>query len=88
MIVADASLVVAALTDAGPIGSWAGELVEHTPVAAPHLLKAEVANILRRAVHHDELSADVAAMAHGDLVDLAVESMPYEPFGFRVWGVA
>lgn len=85
MIVVDASVVVAALVDGGPVGRWAGELLGSAPVAAPHLLKVEVANILRRAVQHGDLSVDGATMAHGDLVDLAVQSVPYEPFASRVW---
>lgn len=85
MIVVDASAVVAALADGGRVGDWAGQLMATEPLTAPHLLKAEVANILRRATHHGDLSVDVASLAHGDLVDLAVESLPYEPFAARVW---
>ncbi len=44
-----------------------------------------MANILRRAVLAGDLSADVAALAHDDLVRLRVELFPYEPHAQRVW---
>jgi predicted nucleic acid-binding protein len=49
-LVVDASFVVAALTDAGPDGRWAEDLVATEHLAAPHLLMVETANILRRTV--------------------------------------
>lgn len=85
MIVVDASVVVAALADGGPVGQWAGDLLGSETIAGPHLLKVEAANIFRRAEQHGHLSVDATAMAHGDLVDLALESLPYEPFATRVW---
>ena len=48
-------------------------------------MPVEVANILRRAAVAGEISADVAAMAHTDLLDLRVELFPYGPFAPRVW---
>lgn len=44
-----------------------------------------MANTLRRAVLAGKLSADVAAMAHANLIDLRVELFPYQPFAGRVW---
>jgi predicted nucleic acid-binding protein len=84
-VVIDASVVVAALADGGPVGTWSEVLLASTPLAAPHLMPAEVSNVLRRLVERSELSADVAALAHGDLLDLRVELFAYEPFGERVW---
>ena len=44
-------------------------------------------NILRRAAAAGVISADVAAMAHADLLDLRVELFPYSPFAARVWAL-
>jgi predicted nucleic acid-binding protein len=84
-LVVDASAVVAALVDDGPDGRWAEELLGAGALAAPHLLPAEVANVLRRAAVAGHLSGDVAAMAHGDLLDLRVELIAYEAVAPRVW---
>lgn len=84
-LVADASVVAAALVDGGRDGIWAARLLASDDLAAPHLMPAEVANILRRAALAREISEDVAALAHGDLVALPVELFPYEPFAERVW---
>jgi predicted nucleic acid-binding protein len=83
--VVDASVVVAALVDTGRSGSWAEALLVSDSLAAPHLMPVEVANILRRAVAAGEVSADVGALAHADLLALRVEYLPYEPFAERVW---
>ena len=84
-LVVDASLVVSALVDGGITGSWAESLLAGEPLSAPHLMPVEAANILRRAAAAGEISADVAAMAHADLLDMRVELFPYGPFGPRVW---
>lgn len=84
-LVVDASLVVSALVDGGITGSWAESLLAGEPLSAPHLMPVEAANVLRRAAAAGEISADVAAMAHTDLLDLRVELFPYAPFATRVW---
>jgi predicted nucleic acid-binding protein len=84
-VVVDASAVVAALVDAGPDGRWAESALAGEGLAAPHLMQVEAANILRRAVIAGDLSADGAALAHDDLVQLRVELFPYEPHSVRVW---
>src|SRR5439155_16086665 len=43
------------------------------------------ANILRRAAAAGEISADIAAMAHADLLDMRVGFFPYAPFAPRIW---
>lgn len=83
--VVDASVVVAALIDDGPVGRWAEELVASTPLAAPHLMPVEVANILRRAALADDVSDDVASLAHADLAALTVELFPYDLLAERIW---
>jgi predicted nucleic acid-binding protein len=84
-LVIDASLVVAALVDDGADGRWAERLLTSRPLAAPHLMPVEVANILRRAALVGDVSGDTASIAHADLLDLPVELFPYEPFARRVW---
>jgi len=83
-LVVDASVVVAALVDNGDDGRWATEQL--TPgLAAAALMPAEVANVLRRASAAGQISADVAAQAHADLLDLRVQLFPYAPLGSRAW---
>ncbi len=84
-LVVDASAVVAALVDGGPAGRWAESMLTDDALAAPHLMPVEAANILRRGLLHRDLSADTAALAHDDLVNLRIEMFPYEPLAGRVW---
>lgn len=84
-LVVDASAVVAALVDGGADGRWAESLLAAEPLAAPHLMPVEAANILRRAALARDLSDDVASLAYADLVQLRVELFPYEPLADRVW---
>lgn len=83
--VVDASVVVAALTDDGPAGRWAEDLIASTPLAAPHLMPVEAANILRRAALAGDLSDDVASLAHADLGALVLELFPYDLLAERIW---
>ena len=85
MVVVDASVAVALLIDTGPNGSWAEQILEREQLVAPHLMPVEVANILRRAAARGEVSADSAALAHADLLDLEIDLFPYAPFASRVW---
>lgn len=84
-VVVDASVIVAALVDAGPIGRWAERQLQTERLAAPHLLPVEASNVLRRAELVGDLSSEIAALAHADLMDLPIELYPYEPFADRVW---
>jgi predicted nucleic acid-binding protein len=84
-LVVDASMVVAALVDSGMDGRWAEALLAGGPLAAPHLLIVEAANILRRSAASGAISAEQASMAHADLLDLRVELFPYAPFAARIW---
>lgn len=84
-VVVDASAVVAALVDGGQDGHWAQTELAREDLAAPHLMPAEVANVLRRAARLGDLTSDVAALAHDDLMRLRVGLFPYEPHARRVW---
>jgi predicted nucleic acid-binding protein len=83
--VVDASVAVAALIDPGRVGSWAELVLTSGPLAAPHLMPVEAANILRRSALAGDISADVASLAHEDLISLRLELFPYLPFASRVW---
>jgi predicted nucleic acid-binding protein len=84
-IVVDASALAAALVDGGPDGQWAQSELVKEDLAAPHLMPVEVANVLRRAALAGDLTADVAALAHDDLVRLRVDLFTYEPHASRIW---
>lgn len=64
---------------------WAEALLVSGPLAAPHLMPVEVANVLRRAALAGDISADVASLAHEDLVLPRVGLFPYSACAFRVW---
>lgn len=84
-LVVDSSVVIAALIDPGPVGGWAESLLMSGPLAAPHLMPVEAANILRRSALAGDISADVASLAHEELVSLRIELFPYAPCASRVW---
>lgn len=84
-VVVDASAVVAALTDGGSGGAWAVSELGGGDLAAPHRMPVEATNILRRAVLAGDISPDIAALAHDDLIQLRVDLFPNEPFAPRVW---
>ena len=84
MIVVDPSVVVAALVDDDEVGTWAEDVLDDE-TGAPHLMPAEVAHVLRRMERADEISGDVAALAHDDLLAMRAELFPYGALGRRVW---
>ncbi|MFN8121617.1 MAG: type II toxin-antitoxin system VapC family toxin [Thermoleophilia bacterium] len=83
-VVCDASTVVAMLLDGGPDGAWAARAMRGAPLRAPALLPFEAAEIIRRQEAAGVVSADQAAQAHGDLLDLAVELWPHRLLAERV----
>jgi predicted nucleic acid-binding protein len=83
--VVDASLLVAALVDAGAEGEWAEEVLRTGGLVAPHLALVEAANILRRLELAGRLGQLEAGIAARDLVLLDLELVPFDPFADRVW---
>jgi predicted nucleic acid-binding protein len=81
MIVVDASVVIDLLLDLRPWGPFIGQrLASAVPaLAAPHLLDAEVAQVLRRYVLRGELEPTVARAALRDLCDLPVVRYDHGP---------
>ena len=86
-LVVDAGFVVAALTDGGPDGRWAADMLAGADLAAPHLMPVEAANILRRSALAGDISQDVAALSHADLLELRVTLFPYALLAPRVWAL-
>jgi predicted nucleic acid-binding protein len=84
-IVCDASALVALLLDSGSDGQWVTETIAGSDLAAPSLVEFESANIIRRHELAGIVSADQAAQAHADLLDLAIEPWPYELLAVRAW---
>lgn len=84
-VVCDASAVVALLLDAGPEGRWSAAALAGAELAAPGLFAFEASNIIRRHELAALITADQAAQAHADLLDLAVEHWPYDVLAPRAW---
>lgn len=87
MIVLDASVVVDLLLDrARRSGQVMARLdQESAPIAAPHLLDAEVGHVLRRAVLRGALPAALARLALSDLAALQVERFDHAPLLARAF---
>lgn len=83
--VVDASILVAATTDAGPDGTWAEDVLADGAIVAPHLVLVEATNILRRLERARALTGLEAAAAQRDLVAFDMLLVPFEPFAERVW---
>ena len=85
-VTCDSSILVAMLVDGGPSGQWATRVLEAAgDLLAPHLAMFEAANILRRHQLANLITADQAAQAHADLLDLPLELWPYELLASRSW---
>jgi predicted nucleic acid-binding protein len=85
LVVCDPSALAAVLMDSGPDGKWSTEALSGAELAAPSLLGFETANIVRRHEVAGLISADQAAQAHADLLNLAIETWPYELLAARAW---
>ena len=83
--VVDASVLVAATTDAGVEGTWAERVLGKGGIVAPHLALVEATNILRRLESAKHLSPLEATAALRDLLALEIVLVPFEPFADRVW---
>jgi predicted nucleic acid-binding protein len=83
--VVDASVLVAALVDAGPHGTWAEQVIENGALHAPELVLVETTNILRRLERAKQITRSEANAAHDDLMELEIELFPFAPFSDRIW---
>ena len=84
-LVLDASVVVAAATDAGAVGDWARVALVHGHLVAPHLLPVEVTDTVRRLLLAEKIDGSSASAGLRGLDDLGIELYGFEPFGERVW---
>jgi predicted nucleic acid-binding protein len=84
-VVCDASVVVAALLDSGADGHWAVARLTGVDLHAPSSMHYDCANVIRRLELGATVSADQAALAHADLLDLNITVWPYEVLGGRIW---
>ncbi len=84
-VVVDASVLVAAVADAGSDGVWAEEVVADGDLIAPHLALVEATNILRKLELAGALDRSDARTAFRDLQRLAVELVSFAVFAERVW---
>ena len=83
--VIDSSVLVAVLTDAGSDGRWSTAQLTQTPLAAPSMVVAEVANVLRRLESGPRLSRPEATVSLRSLRRLDIELYPFAPLADRVW---
>jgi predicted nucleic acid-binding protein len=84
-VVCDAAALVALLLDGGSDGQWVARTLEGADLIAPTLVVFEAANIIRRHGLAGLVSADQAAQAHADLLDLTIEQWPYDLLAARAW---
>lgn len=84
-VVCDASALVALLLDGGPEGRWVADHLSGARLLGPSLVLFETSNIIRRHELAGLVSADQAAQAHLDLLDLAIEQWPYQLLASRAW---
>lgn len=87
MIVVDASLVSGSLLQHDNDGAWARMVMRSNPLVAPHLLPAEVTNVLRRSVLSRGVSEETAARAHRRLAALPIQLAPYASYADRIWAL-
>ena len=86
-VVADASVLVAALVDSGHEGEWAESALGAGHLAGPELVLAEATNVLRRLERAGEVSGLEASASQRSLLQLDVELYPFAPFAERVWAL-
>ena len=84
-VVVDASLLVAATSDAGAEGRWAEDVVRTGSLVAPPLALVEATNILRRLELEGRLGRLEAGAAARDLLLFDLELVPFSPFAERIW---
>ena len=84
-MIVDASVVVAALTEQGRQGRWARGVTGVGGLESPHLMPAEVCQVLRRRVARGVLSTDEAKQALIGLSELESNLHAFEPFASRTW---
>lgn len=85
MIVADASVLVAALLDEASAGALARERLLAHDVHVPELADVEVLSALRRQVLSGSIPAERGAAALQDYADLVLDRVGHLPLLPRAW---
>jgi predicted nucleic acid-binding protein len=83
--VVDSSVLVAAPVDTGLLGGWAETVLAGGSLYAPELARAEATNIFRRLERAKLITTPEANAARNDLMQLDIDSFPFEPFADRIW---
>jgi len=83
--VVDSSVLVAAIVDSGPTGTWAEQVLAGGNLCAPELAKVEAMNIIRRLERARQIPTAEAKVGVHALSQLEIELFPFEPFARRVW---
>lgn len=78
-------MLVAALVDAGPRGTWAEQVLAAGALHAPELVRVETTNILRRLERAKQITSVEANAAFEDLTQLSIDLSPFDPFADRIW---
>lgn len=84
-VVLDSSVLVAALLDVGPHGTWAEKVLTRGSLHAPALARAEATNVLRRLERAKLITTPEANGAQDDLMQLNIDLFSFEPFADRIW---
>ncbi|CAM5350134.1 type II toxin-antitoxin system VapC family toxin [Leifsonia shinshuensis] len=84
-VVVDTSSVIDLLTDPGGSGRAVAERLRGRDLAAPEVMFAEAANVLRKLRLSGSLSEAEASMAYAELLELPIEPWPFETVEQRVW---
>jgi predicted nucleic acid-binding protein len=83
--VLDASVLVSTLLDRSPVGTWALQAIADGGIHAPSLVLAEATNVIRRAERVRQVPGHDAQAAFADLLQLDLQTYPFEPFASRIW---
>lgn len=86
-LVADASVIVALLVDAGANGQWAASHCAGARLVSPEILPFEVGNALRRHERAGLISGDRAELAHRTLMSMHVDYVPYRVLADAIWNL-
>ena len=84
-VIVDTCAVIDLLVDPGENGRAVAERLRGRDLAAPDLMFAEAANVLRKLLLRGDLSDAEASMAFAELLELPIEPWPFETVEQRVW---
>lgn len=81
-LVVDASVVLCWLVEHNRVADWCAEQLTKGPLHAPHLLPAEVSNVLRGLSNASDQSSD---QVWADFADLPLMLAPFARLRPRIW---